>query len=216
MAIIAPASSSAASTRASTRPARAPGWSCTRRCARCARRAAGSCERRRGSTRRSRPSAGPAAPAPPPCGSRSRWRPPRPGRRRNSARVVTAGAERHLDDVRLLEVERLAELDAGHRRQPQQVIVDADISSSRSSSRLANSNGLMIGEPLGQHLIPHLHGHPRREVVAVGGGDGPVAEEVAVRVIEDRAGRHVLQAVHQLALVRARADRAPGAARRSR
>ncbi len=43
---------------------------------------------------------------------------------RNSASVVAGAPERHLDDVRLLEVERLAELDARHDRQAEQVIVD--------------------------------------------------------------------------------------------
>ena len=62
--------------------------------------------------------------------------------------------------------------------------------------------GVHDGEPLGEDLIAHVGRHPRREVVAVGGGDGPVPEEVAVRVIEDRARRHLFQAIHQLALVR--------------
>src|SRR2546425_8352618 len=38
-------------------------------------------------------------------------------------------------------------------------------------------------------LVAHLHRRPSREVVAVGGGERPMAEEVAVRVVEDGAGR---------------------------
>ena len=61
--------------------------------------------------------------------------------------------------------------------------------------------GIDHRQPLGQDLIAHVDRHPGREVVAVGGGDRPVAQEVAVRVIEDRAGRHVFQPFQQLALV---------------
>src|SRR3989441_6831680 len=50
-------------------------------------------------------------------------------------------------------------------------------------------------------LVAHLHRRPSREVVAVGGGERPMAEEVAVRVVEDGAGWDLLQTVHQLALV---------------
>src|SRR5437899_12211511 len=57
------------------------------------------------------------------------------------------------------------------------------------------------GQPLGQHLVAYLRGHPRREVVAVGGGDRAMAQEVAVRGIEDGAGGHLLQPLEQLALV---------------
>src|SRR5207245_2812126 len=49
--------------------------------------------------------------------------------------------------------------------------------------------------------IAHLRGHPRREVVAVDGGDRALAQEVAVRVVEDGARRHLLQPLEQLALV---------------
>src|SRR5207249_5078611 len=102
---------------------------------------------------------------------------------------------------RLLEVERLAELDARHRRQPQQMVVDdrgqllTHVLEARELERVDH------GQPLGQHLVAYLRGHPRREVVAVGGGDRAMAQEVAVRVIEDGAGGHLLQPLEQLALV---------------
>ncbi|PYN06934.1 MAG: hypothetical protein DME02_13855 [Candidatus Rokuibacteriota bacterium] len=76
------------------------------------------------------------------------------------AQRVGARPEGHLDDVRLLEVERLAELDARDRGEPQQVIVDdrgqllAQVLEARELERVDD------GEPLGQHLIPHLGGHP--------------------------------------------------------
>src|SRR5262249_28198803 len=44
-------------------------------------------------------------------------------------------------------------------------------------------------------------GHPRREVVAVGGGHGAVAKEIAIGVEEDGRLGGVFHAVHQLTLV---------------
>src|SRR5262249_30691392 len=49
--------------------------------------------------------------------------------------------------------------------------------------------------------VTHLGGHPRGEVVAVRGGNGAVAEEVSVRVVEDRSRRHLLESLEQFALV---------------
>ena len=120
---------------------------------------------------------------------------------RNSASVETAGAQRHLDDVRLLEVEGLAELHPGHAGQPEQVVVDDRDQLLAQVLQRGRLEGIDDGQPLGQDLIAHVDRHPGREVVAIGGGDRPVPQEVAVRVVEDRARRHVLQPLQQLALV---------------
>src|SRR6185503_10281116 len=104
-------------------------------------------------------------------------------------------------DVRLLEVKRLAELDARHAGQAEQVIVDdRDQLRAQVLERL-RLEGIDHVQPLGQYLVAHVDRDPGGEVVAVSGGDGPVAEEVAMRVIEDRARRRVFQALQQLALV---------------
>ena len=90
----------------------------------------------------------------------------------------------------------------GHAGQPEQVVVDdRDQLLAQRPPAWPNSNGIDHGQPLGQDLVAHVDRHPGREVVAVGGGDRPVPQEVAVRVVEDRARRHVLQPVQQLALV---------------
>ena len=67
-----------------------------------------------------------------------------------------------------------------------------------------------VGPRRAAWLVADVAGHPCREVVAVRRGQGPVPQEVAVRVIEDGAGRHFLQPIHQLALVeRAAVERLP-------
>ena len=120
---------------------------------------------------------------------------------RNSASVETPRAQRHLDDVRLLEVEGLAELDPRHAGQPEQMIVDDRDQLFAQILHGGRLEGVDDGQSLGQHLIAHVDRDPGREVVAVGGGDGPMAEEIAVRVVEDRTRRRVLEALKQLPLV---------------
>jgi hypothetical protein len=104
-----------------------------------------------------------------------------------------------LDDVRLHEVERLAVDEAGHDGQVREVVVDARHQFLAQQVEVGELEGIEHGQALAEHAVAELHGRPRGEVVGVGAGVEPVAEEVAVDMVEDRAHGHLLQAVQQLA-----------------
>src|SRR2546425_6604886 len=98
-------------------------------------------------------------------------------------------------------MERPAQLRPRHGVEPAQVVVDDRHQLLPEQFQIGEPEGIHDGQALGQRLVAHLHRRPSREVVAVGGGERPMAEEVAVRVVEDGAGWDLLQTVHQLALV---------------
>src|SRR3990172_9549922 len=54
------------------------------------------------------------------------------------------------------------------------------------------------GQTLTQHLVAQMDDGPGREVVGVRADEVTVAEEVTVGVVEDRAGRHLFEALDQL------------------
>ena len=103
--------------------------------------------------------------------------------------------------MRPLEVKGALELDAPRFVAPAQVILDDRDQVLAQGLDVRERERIDDGQALGQRAIAELEGAPAREVVAVGGGHRPVTEEVAERVEEDRLGRHLLQAVPELALV---------------
>src|SRR5213594_3515069 len=110
-------------------------------------------------------------------------------------------SERHVDDVRSLEVERPVELDAALGLPPAEMILDDRDEVLAHGLEVRERERIDDGEALGEGAIADLEGGPPREVVAIGGREGAVPEKVAERVEEDRVRRHLREPVHELALV---------------
>src|SRR5437899_3351021 len=110
-------------------------------------------------------------------------------------------SERHVDDVRSLEVERPVELDAALGLPPAEMILDDRDEVLAQGIEVRERKRIDDGEALGEGTIADLEGGPPREVVAVGGGEGAVPEKVAERVEEDRGRRRLREPEHELALV---------------
>src|SRR5512138_4019715 len=98
-------------------------------------------------------------------------------------------------------MKRAVELEAAADRVVLEVLIEDrhQVVAQRVEAR--ESKRIDDGQALGQGAVADLDGGPPGEVVAVRGGLGVMAEEVAERVEVDRVGRHLADPGHELALV---------------